>query len=168
MEIRRNAYLYIDKVIKHGGEPMDIKWVIIIAFAIGLISGIVVYALSAFIARIFVEVTLPAAEVKTNDLKIDVAPYQSFEYTGALIASINQRSDLVQYTLKIKAENLQLYSACITVMSWGVEYYKGCGLEHTFKMKSIPGGFSVYLTVKGRSTNTTGLITAEITYEPLP
>lgn len=141
---------------------------VLVVLALSIVGGVIAYALTALIARIFVEVSLPAADVKTYDVRVDVAPYQSFEYSNAWIADVIQRSDLVQYTLKIKAENVQLYDACVTVMSWGVVYYKGCGLEHEFVMKNIPGGFSIYLTVKGKSLDKSGLITAEIKYKPIP
>lgn len=151
---------------------MNARHLLVLALVCGVVGGVVGYALASYVARIYVEITQPAAYVTVKDFRIDAAPYQTLSYSGIWIADVNQRSDRVEYRVRIVSENVELYKACIWAGYLTTTLFVDCGYELVFtveKPKTMGGVFYIYVNyVHLRTSDKQGIITVEITCRPLP
>lgn len=154
-----------------GGSVNHTK-IVLIALVCGILGGLIGYALASYIVRIYIEITQPAADVEIRDFRIDAAPYQTLEYKWIWIANVYQRSDRVEYRVKINSENIDLYKACIWVGYFTTTLYAECGYELIFTMdkgKTMGGTFYIYVDyVYLRTRDRQGVISIDVSFRPLP
>jgi len=141
----------------------------------GLVGGVIGYAVSTYVAKIYVEITQPTAVIKTFTAKIEAAPYQFIERYGIKLAEITQNSDLVEYHVLVKVSNLTKWKVCLWVGYMATKLYEGCAtqtnpsLKFTIpRTKTMGGTFYIYASIQGRTTDKEGIIELQITPKPIP
>ena len=151
------------------------KKLLLLVFAIGMLGGVVGYALSSYVARIYIEITQPAAVIKTFTSKIDAAPYQFVKRYGIEVAEVHQNSDRVEYTVTVRAKNFEKWKVCIWVGYLTTKLYENCTVEgHGVlkftipKVRTMNGVFYIYATIYGKTTSSRGTIEIEIVPRALP